>query len=74
MMVLEPTGRVDVGMVAFTPSGFTVPNVVVLAVNVTVPVGCSPVEDVTVVVKVTVWPCVDGLDEDVSAGDLEHEA
>ncbi len=51
-MVVKPTGSVVVeiaGMVV--PFSVIVPNAVVPAVNVTVPVGGAPVEDVTVTVR-----------------------
>jgi hypothetical protein len=41
-----------------------VPRVVVPSVNVTVPVGVPPVP-VTVAVKVTCWPSVDGFGEEM---------
>lgn len=46
-----------------------VPNVVEPFLKVTVPVGVPPLE-VTVAVKVTDWPEVDGLREEVSEVEL----
>jgi hypothetical protein len=67
VIMVEPAGSVAVEMLARTPLSATVPNVVPPAVNVTVPVACAPVDDVTVAVNVTVWPEEDGFTEEVIA-------
>jgi hypothetical protein len=56
-----PTGSEDVVAVAAPPASADVPNTVAPLVNVTVPV--TP--DGRVAVKVTDWPVVDGLVEEV---------
>jgi hypothetical protein len=61
--LVEPTGSAAVEIPP-TPT-VTVPNVVVPAVKVIVPVGSTPVEDVTFAVNVTVWPDEDGLAEEL---------
>jgi hypothetical protein len=58
-----PTGSEDAVAVAAPPATADVPNTVAPLVNVTVPV--TP--DGTVAVKVTDWPVVDGLFEELKA-------
>jgi hypothetical protein len=57
-----PARSADVVAVAVPPVSVDVPRTVVPLVNVTVPVA----PDVTVAVKVTDWPTVEGLTEEVS--------
>jgi hypothetical protein len=61
-----PALKLDVENVA-TPLPFTFPepSVAPLSLKVTVPVGPAPDPGVTVAVKVTLWPELDGLGEDV---------
>lgn len=65
MIVLDPTGSVEVVNVATPLLSEAVPNVVAPFLNVTVPVGTPP-EEVTVAVKVTAWPEADGFGEELS--------
>ena len=68
-MVCEPTARVAMEKVAvpLVPS-VAVPSTVVPSSKVTVPVGVPVVPDpgATVAVKVTIWPMVEELWEDLS--------
>ena len=64
MIVLDPTGRVNVVNVAMPLLSAALPSVVVPFLNVTVPVG-TPAEEVTVAVKVTVCPEDDGFGDEV---------
>ena len=64
--MVEPVGNVAVEMLALVPITATVPNVVVPALKVTVPNGFSPVDEVTVAVKVTLCPDEDGFADDLS--------
>ena len=58
-----PTARIDVCKNAFPdPSSVSLPRIVVPSLKVTLPVGV-PVAAVTVTVKKTVWPNLDGLGE-----------
>jgi hypothetical protein len=57
------TERVDVVSVAWPPETFPVPIWAPLSKKVTVPVSPVPVVGVTVAVKVTDWPEVEGLRE-----------
>ena len=59
------TDKVEVLNVALLLLNVPVPNVVEPALKVTVPVGVPP-DEVTVAVKVTDWPKVDGFTDDVS--------
>ena len=56
------------------PDPFTavVPSAVAPSSKVTVPVAVKPPVQVTFAVRVTDWPAVDGLVEDVSAVDVEY--
>jgi hypothetical protein len=65
VIVLDPTGSVDVVNVATPVLSVAVPNVVAPFLNVTVPVGTPP-EEVTVAVKVTASPEDDGFGEELS--------
>jgi hypothetical protein len=65
VIVLDPTGRVDVVNVATPPLSVAVPNVVAPFLSVTVPVGTPP-EEVTVAVKVTACPEGEGFGEELS--------
>jgi len=56
-----------VAKVATPADSVPVPNVVVPSLNVTVPVGAAPVDGVTVAVKVTDAPEVDGFKDDFRA-------
>ena len=59
-----PVGRELVEMVAAVLTRVTVPRTVPPAVKVTLPIGCAPVKEVTLTLKVTDCPCLDGfLDE-----------
>src|SRR5439155_905658 len=82
-MECVPTARVDVVNVALPLLSVPVPNTVVPSLNVTVPVGVSVVDDFTVAVKVTGFPCFEpsrrssehyrinqGLTVCVNAGDV----
>ena len=64
-MVMEcvPTARVDVVNVALPLLSVPVPNTVVPSLKLTVPVGIPEVAGLTVAVKVTVWPNIDGFAE-----------
>lgn len=68
-MECVPTVRVEVLNVALPLLRVPVPNVVEPFLKVTVPVGVPPLE-VTVAVKVTDLPEVDGLREEVSEVEL----
>jgi hypothetical protein len=63
--VLVPAGKADVIRLALPPARFTVPSVVVPAVNVTVPTGTT-VGDFTVALNVTLCPGTDGFREEVT--------
>ena len=67
VIVLEPTGRVEVPRVAMPPLRGTVPKTVEFCLNTTEPVGLPPNCPNTFAVKVTVWPMSDGVAEEVSA-------
>ena len=68
-MVCEPTAKVAIAKMAVpsAPSG-AVPSTVVPSSNVTVPVGVpvDPALGVTVAVKVTIWPMVEELGEELT--------
>jgi hypothetical protein len=64
VIVLDPSGSVDVVNVATPPLSVAGPRVVAPFLNVTVPVG-TPAEEVTVAVKVTVCPEDDGFGDEV---------
>jgi hypothetical protein len=64
-MECVPTDRVEVPNVALPLLSVPVPSVVEPFLKVTVPVGVPPLE-VTVAVKVTDWPEVDGFREEVT--------
>jgi len=51
-------------------SSVPVPKVVVPSLNVTLPVAIAPVDEVTIAVKVTAWPAVDGLGADARLVDV----
>ena len=77
-IVCEPTDSDEVVSVACPdPSVVPVPNVVAPSLNVTVPVGI-PAPEVTVAVKVTLCPLVEGFGDEVSdvlvAGGLHKPA
>lgn len=63
MIELEPDGRADVAKVAIPPLRAAVPSVVEPFLNVIVPVGV-PLAAVTVAVKVTDCPTVEGFVEE----------
>ena len=70
-MVCDATLSDDVAKVATPePLRATVPSTVAPSENVTLPAGVPPAE-VTVAVKVTDCPEVDGLSDDVSAVEVE---
>lgn len=65
-----PIARAAVANVAwggFEPFKVPVPSTVVLSMKVTVPLGIPPAEGVTVAVKVTDWPNVEGFREELTA-------
>jgi len=66
VIALLPTANAVVAKVAIPPVIVPVPIVVPPLANVTVPVGAAPA-DVTVAVKVTDWPEVDGFTEEANA-------
>lgn len=63
MIECDPAASADVLYVVFPPLSVPVPRVVVPSLNVTVPVAA---EGVTVAVRVTEFPYVDGFDEDAT--------
>jgi len=67
-MEFDPTASVEMVNVVFPPLSVPVPNVVPPFLNVTVPVAA---EGVTVAVKVTELPYVDGFNEEVSVTEEE---
>jgi hypothetical protein len=64
----EPTANVDVLYVAFPLLSVPVPRVVLPFLNVTVPVAA---DGVTVAVKVTEEPYVDGFEEEATVVEVE---
>jgi len=64
VILCDPVASDDVLNVAVLPLNVPDPMFVVPSKNVTVPVGV-PEAVVTVAVKVTLWPAVDGLFDDV---------
>ena len=64
------TDKVEVVKTAFPPLRLCVDTTVELSLNVTVPVGVPPL-DVTVAVKLTDWPNVDGFTEETRAVEVE---
>ena len=64
VILCEPTANDDVVNVAVLPDNVAVPIFTVPSKNVTVPVGV-PVPVDTVTVKVTLWPTVDGFNDEV---------
>ena len=66
MTGLVPTARVETESDADPPLSDPVPNTVVPCLKVTVsPLGGAPRLELTVAVKRTAWPKVDGFNEDV---------
>jgi len=65
-MLCAPDARVEVVNFAVPPLMVTVFSVVVPSMKVTVPVGVPVNSGVTVAVKVTDWPRLDGLAEETS--------
>jgi hypothetical protein len=61
-----PVDRVEVDSVALPALRATVERTAVPFLNVTVPVGVPEVFAFTVAVNVTVWPCFDGLSDEVT--------
>src|ERR1700722_3788879 len=66
VIAVDPTGKAAVETLAVPSFNATVPKVVVPAVKVTLPNGSTPVDDVTVAVKVTFCPAEEGFADDVS--------
>ena len=65
-MEWEATDSLDVLNVATPlPSNLAAPSVIVPSLKVTIPVGVA-LDEVTIAVKVTDWPKVDGLIDDVN--------
>ena len=65
-MLWVATDSADVENVATPPDSVPEPIVAAPSLNVTVPVGV-PAPELTVAVKVTLWPKTDGLAEEVRA-------
>jgi len=63
--VVIPAGKADVVRLALPPERLIVPSVVIVAVNVTVPMG-TVVGDLTVAVNFTLFPAKDGCGEEVT--------
>src|ERR1700693_874840 len=66
----DPTARVDVVNAALPLLSVPVPSTVVPSLNVTDPVGVPVVNDFTVAVKVTGFPCLEGFSEEVTVLDV----
>jgi hypothetical protein len=66
----DPTASVDVVNVALPPLSVPVPSTLVPSLNVTDPVGVPVVDDFTVAVKVTGFPCFEGLSEELTVLDV----
>jgi hypothetical protein len=64
-MLCEPELRVEIGKIALPLEIFAVPSTAVPSMNVTAPVDVA-VDDVTVAVNLTSWPCFDGFREEVN--------
>jgi hypothetical protein len=61
-----PTVRVEVVKLAFPEASKAVlPSIVPLFLNVTVPEGVPPPDELTLALKVTDWPNIDGFSADV---------
>ena len=70
MIECDPTVSVDVLNVALPLLRTPVLNVEVPSLNVTDPVGVPVVDDFTVAVKVTGFPCFEGFSEEVTVSDV----
>src|ERR1700676_4285798 len=66
----DPTASVDVVNAALPLLSVPVPSTVVPSLNVTDPVGVPVVNDFTVAVKVTGFPCLEGFSEEVTVLDV----
>ena len=69
-MECVPTAKVDVLNFATPPARVSVANVEVPSLNVTLPVGVPVNSGLTVAVKVTDSPCVDGFADDATVAVL----
>ena len=61
-----PAVRVAVAMLAFPPLSVAAPKVVAPSLKVTVPVTVPVVAGLTVAVRVTDWPNLDGLSDETT--------
>lgn len=62
----EPIAKVEVAKAANPPSSMPVPSVLVPSLNVTVPVGVPEIAAITVAVKMTDWPRLDGSTDETT--------
>jgi hypothetical protein len=70
VIVWLPTANAEVAIFAFPPLTMADPNGVAPSLNVTVPVIVPGVTEVTVAVKVTVWPNTDGFTDAITDVDV----
>ena len=70
MIECDRTDSDDVASVALPELSVLVPSTVLPSLKVTVPVGVPEVEDFTVAVNVTLWPCVEGLSDETTEVEL----